>query len=320
MADDTPTAEQQPIPAGKPAYRETPVPDHLEALIRSWERSLKAANKSPKTIRDYLFSARDFARYLAHNEMPTEVDEHTREHVETFIVAELERTTASSAASSYRRLQQWYRWLEDEGEIGRSPMAKMSPPTVEDVPPPVLSLDDAKALLKEVSGTDFISRRDTAIIRVFFDTGIRCAEAAGITVDDVDLDDAGIRVHGKGRKDRDVPIGPKTVVALDRYMRIRRRHRLAALPGLWLAPKGQLTDSGIRQMIERRARDAGIRLHPHMFRHTMAHRWQLSGGNEGDLMVLMGWSSGDMPRRYGRSAAAERARSSHARLALGDEL
>ncbi len=82
-----------------------------------------------------------------------------------------------------------------------------------------------------------------------------------------------------------------------------------------------MTDSGIRQALVERARAAGIgHLNPHLFRHTFAHRWLAGEGQETDLMRLAGWRSRTMPSRYSASAADERARDAHRRLALGEQL
>ncbi|MGH9151360.1 MAG: tyrosine-type recombinase/integrase [Acidimicrobiales bacterium] len=309
---------------------DAPAGNWLASLLPSWERSLRASRKSDQTIRSYLREARIFAAWLAERGMPTDPTTMRREHVEAFIVAELERPhtqhpdrpiSAGTVAGTYRRLQQLFRWLDEEGEITSSPMANMSPPALDEVPVPVIQTDNIRRLLAVCDGSGFTERRDTALVRLFADSGMRLASMAGIELDDIAWDVERVSVLAKGRKHRDLPFGAKTAVALDRYLRTRARHAHARERWLWLGRKGRLSASGIEQMLKRRSDAAGIgHVHPHMFRHTAAHRWLASGGNEGDLMELMGWESRDMLGRYAKSAAEERARDAHRRMALGDEI
>src|SRR5207247_2047677 len=98
---------------------------------------------------------------------------------------------------------------------------------------------------------------------VFIDTGARLAEVAGLKLEgedggDVDLEGGVLRVTGKGRRQRLLPIGARTTKAIDRYLRKRAQSHYATLPWLWIGKKGRLTDSGIRQMVWQRSLDAGI--------------------------------------------------------------
>jgi integrase len=200
-------------------------------------------------------------------------------------------------------------------------MLRVKPPKVVEQPVPVLSDEELAALIKACDGKRFVDRRDEAIVRLFIDTGMRLGELSWLTVDDIDLDLEVAVVIGKGRRLRSVPFGKSTTRAVDRYLRARRTHEQADQPWLWLGLKGQLSDSGIEQMIARRAEAAGLgRVNPHRFRHTFAHRWLAAGGTEGDLQRIAGWQSPQMLARYGASAADQRARDAHRRLGLGDQL
>ena len=190
----------------------------------------------------------------------------------------------------------------------------------DDKPPPVIALDDIRALLATSSGTKFEDRRDTAIIRVLFDTGCRLGELVGLRVGDWDRRQDLLTVSGKTGT-RVVSLSASTGEALARYARARGQHRHRELDALWVGPKGALKDSGVAQLLARRCDQAGLeRLNPHRFRHTFSHEFRAAGGSEGDLMYLAGWSSTTMAHRYGRSAAAERARDAYRRLSPGDRV
>lgn len=252
---------------------------------------------------------------------PFEADETTPDHVNEFMADLIERTSAANGHTNYRSLRTFFKWMvESEEEMDRSPMDRTKAPDLPEQPVPIVSDGGMTELLNVCKGKDFESVRDTAIIRLYFDTAARLSEAV-LNVDDLDLDVDVIRVLGKGRRHRTIPFGPKTGSAITKYLKKRAKHKFADRPELWLGLRGPMTADGIKQIIKRRGEQAGIEnMFAHQLWHTFAHTWQLKGGNETDLMRIMGRKSDQMLRRYGASAADERAQAAHRAMGLGDRV
>ena len=140
-------------------------------------------------------------------------------------------------------------------------------------------------------------------------------------VADIDLTRGLVTVRsGKGAKGRVAPFGPQTAAALDRYIRLRRSHKLANTAQLWVGVGGKgFGYHGLNDTLRDRARTAGIDgFHLHLMRHTAATRWLRAEGSEGGLMAVAGWSTRDMIDRYTGASASERAAAEARKLNLGD--
>lgn len=296
--------------------------ERIEDLLHSWQIELEAADKAPRTIVLYTDSVQAFTKWLTANDRPATVDEITKHAISRWLAELRDKGTAGNTLlARHKQLHRFIRWLVIEGELAEDPMANLEPPKPRPAPVPVLTDDEVRGLLRVTEGVTYNDRRDHAVLRLLFDSGLRIGEMTTLTVDAVDLKSRHVLVMGKGRKQRIVPFGAKTARALDRYLRARRDHRHAHLDALFLSQRGALSRDGLDDMLRVRARQAGVEgLHAHRFRHTWADRWLAAGGEGRDLMRLAGWSTDTMLDRYGASNAEQRARDAHRRLKLGDRL
>lgn len=247
-----------------------------------------------------------------------------RRHVEGFITRVLDTRSSATAKQRYQSLNGFFKWLAEEEGVD-SPMVRIRPPKVDEKPPPVMTRDQLSAIVATTTGKSFDDRRDRAILLILIDTGIRASELTGLTSADVSLEPAAIYVRGKGDKYRSAPLGHEAVLALDRYERARSRHPHAhRTDALFLGARGPLTRSGLGQLVGRRGKQAGMDgVFPHLFRHSFVHHWLATGGQEGDVARILGWSrksSAQLLERYGASAATERAHAAHQTYGLGDRL
>ena len=113
----------------------TAVQIDIPALLPSWQRSLRAARRSPRTVQSYTESAEQLSDFLVRQGMPTAVESIRREHVEAFIEDLDSRFRPATVAVRYKSLKQLFRWLLEEGEITSDPMARMRLPSVPEDPP-----------------------------------------------------------------------------------------------------------------------------------------------------------------------------------------
>lgn len=291
----------------------------LAVLLPDWELALRAERKSPATVKSYGDGVRAFLSWCEGSGTDPVL---TRGAVNGFTADLLEAGREPATVRSRQLgLRRFSAWLVDEGEVDVDPLLGLKAPKLDSKVIEPLTDEQIKALIKACAGSEMRDHRDEAIVRFMVETGTRAGECVALAVDDVDLN-LGIAIvrRGKGGKGRAVPFGAQTGNAIARYKRARRAHRLAGTPALWLGDRGkEFSYNGLHKALKERAARAGISgFHPHLLRHTAAHRWLAAGGSEGGLMAVAGWSKPDMLMRYTRARAAERAAAEARELNLGD--
>lgn len=293
----------------------------LDSLTASWERTLRAQRKQPDTIRSYLTGVAALARWCESEGRPIELDKATMEDW-TNALLDAGRKPATVIARQ-RGVRMFSRWLEAKGIIEASRIDQVRPPKLDEPVVPALTDKQLRALLATCKGSEFHNVRDRALILFMAETATRAAEVIAVDVADLNLE-AGVAIirRGKGGKGRIVPFSPQCAEALDDYLRIRRKHKLArsGSTNLWLGEANRgFGYQGLYHAIERRGHAAGLGdIHPHVLRHTGAVRWLDKGGSTTGLMAVAGWASVDMLRRYIRASEGNLAADEARRLNLGD--
>jgi integrase/recombinase XerD len=296
-----------------------PAPPDLADLLASWLIHLRAERKSVSTTRIYAAGVRAYLAWCEEEGHPAVLD---RNLVAAWTAELLDQGAEPATAHVRQRaVRRFAAWLAAEGELAADPLTGMRPPKLDVKLTPVLDDDQLRRLLRACEGWTLRDRRDEALVRLLVETGLRAGEAVALRVDDVDLAAGTLAVRrGKGGRGRIVPFSPQTARALDRYLRLRRGHALAASPALWLGERSsRFGYDGLYRSLAKRARAAGIRdFHPHVLRHTAASRWLAAGGSEGGLMTVAGWKRRDMLDRYALSTRASRAIAEAKGLHLGE--
>jgi integrase/recombinase XerD len=179
-------------------------------------------------------------------------------------------------------LRSFYRHLRREELVDDDPTAALSPPSKSRKLPRVLTYAEVKRLLESIKDGGPTDLRDRALLELMYGCGLRASEVVGLDVNDVDLRRAFVRAHGKGNKERIVPLGREAAAAVKRYLRAGRPELVGSQPRSRLFVNfrgGPLTRQGLYKIIRRRAQEAGLegRMSPHTLRHSFATHL-LSGG------------------------------------------
>lgn len=269
---------------------------HMKAALKQFEYHVRTKNLTPKTISVYGERLGYFRRFLSAKGIAFEdVDRLT---VQDFILSQKDRGLADiSINGQVKVLKIFFKFLKDEGLIVSDPTEKIQLLRTEKKMKPVLSEDQIEAMLAVPDRSTFVGMRNFLIILVFYDTLIRLSELINLKLGDIDLDGGTLRIMGKGRKVRMVPIGMKTVKYIHKFI-IRHRQGITS-DYLFTTQLGMPLDHrNVMRILQRIGNKVGVHVSPHLLRHSGASHRAVSGMPAFLLQRLLGHSTIQMTERY----------------------
>jgi integrase/recombinase XerC len=266
---------------------------HIADFLHHLERVKRV---SPHTVRSYGADLEQFALFFGERGVGTVTHQDLRQFLGHLVAR---RTARSSLARKLSAIRSWYRYLHREGVVAADPARLVATPRQEKRLPTVLTVDDALRLLQEPDTGAAAGLRDRAVLETLYSTGIRASELVGINHADVDRGERLVRVRGKGRKERIVPVGRKALDAIDAYRSAVRS--APEEPAVFVNPSGKrLTVRSVQRIVERYRKKLGLArsASPHTLRHSYATHLLESGADLRSIQELLGHASLSTTQRY----------------------
>lgn len=247
---------------------------------------------SPLTIKAYRRDLASFEQGMEQRTIshPRKVKEHD---VRAFIAAMHRK---GQGGKSLQRLlsaiRSFYSWLLREGEAGANPAAAVRAPKSGRRLPATLDTDTISRLL-DFPADSTLAIRDKAMMELFYSSGLRLAELAGLVWEQLDLNGGMLTVTGKGNKTRMLPIGGKALAALQTWRKARAEFAGMEVPEVFVGRTGQpLSTRAIQARIRYWAKHQGLaqNVYPHLLRHSFASHMLESSGDLRAVQELLGHS------------------------------
>jgi integrase/recombinase XerC len=289
----------------RPTSRD-PLTQQIAAFVSYLQTERRAAVHTVTAYRRDLEALSDFLRAQS---FPLDACRLDLLALRSFLASLLPANSSATVARKIAALRAFYRFLVKRGLATRNPAALLRSPKVPRPLPKFLVIEDASAVVTEPSRVrpeDPLGARDRALLELLYGSGLRVSELTSLTLDRLDLAQARVRVHGKGNKERVLPLGAQCIAALTQYLAVRpllrnqrtdEQHEEAVFLGR------QGTRLGVRQvqvLVKRYGTSAAGRgdLHPHALRHTCATHLLEAGADLRGIQELLGHSSLSTTQRY----------------------
>lgn len=273
----------------------------MSAELTAFIVSKTAVGLSLRTVRWYATFVQQFADWSHAQELPMTKPES----VEAYLAfLRKEGRSAFTISGCYRALSVYFKWMVGRRKLRRSPIDSITPPQtpikrVKFITPALFRL-----LFESIPGDEWWQRRDRAILMVLYYCGLRANEVLGLCLSSIDRERKLLLVtEGKGGKDRDVPCAEQVIAEIDLYLESRPDYRgvelfIARDKGSY-APRGPLLYDGLKEMLRRRCKAAGMKHYSaHKFRHAYAMTFANAGMPLSALAASMGHSSVNVTERF----------------------
>ncbi len=282
----------------------------MEEAIKDFLRYMSTErNASPHTLRNYLSDLSQFEEYLrgvVEKDNLSIEDVCSVDHItiRAFLSTLCDRgLNKSSVARKISVLRAFFNYLCRELIMTNNPGKMVSTPRMGKYLPRVLSIDEMDRLLNAPVGGDTLTVRDVAILETFYSSGLRIGEIVAINLEDIDFVDRLIRVQGKGRKERVVPIGSKAAAAIKEYLKVSSGsgddHGGMGSP-LFLNRYGKrITTRGVHRIVEKYKKLSALwGITPHSLRHSFATHMLEGGADLRSVQEMLGHVSLCTTQRY----------------------
>ena len=287
-------ATPRPLPAAPEPDRDAvPHPAAQQPLVAAFAAHL-ATRASAHTRNAYIRDVAQLAALAAASVPPVALERvsgaHLRRFLSTLHGRGLSGRTLARMLSSWRS---FFRYLAEEGRVQADPCAGLRPPKSPKKLPDALSPDEATRLVG-LHGDAPLAIRDRAMLELFYSSGLRLSELAGLTLDRVDWATGEVRVWGKGSKERIVPVGEPAMQALQRWLDARAGMALPGSKALFVAQNGApISVRSIQVRMKEWAIKQGLprHVHPHMLRHSFASHVLQSSGDLRAVQEMLGHAS-----------------------------
>lgn len=279
----------------------------LDILIEKFDNYINVErNLSLHTRRNYISDLKQFNDFLKREYSKIKYEAIDNTIIRSYLGFLYKKNRKSSVARKLATLRTFFKFLLRAGILKKNPASLVSTPRLEKHVPSFLSIDETFILLEMPDVTTFAGLRDKAIMEILYSSGLRVSELVETNENDIDLNLGIIKVMGKGKKERIVPIGSKAIEVLNNYLQSgERKRRLSPtsplnLPVFLNQRGGRLTARSVARIINRYIEQCGLlkNISPHSLRHTFATHMLDAGADLRAIQELLGHVSLSTTQKY----------------------